>query len=186
MAFTRAFARMAALFSTLESAGCATAGELAGLPDELAVGELEGPRDALDAVPPGSLDAGSEALPVAELLSMLRRTTSNSKSLTYTTLELPGFAFESWVTCEAAVLAAFSIGTGLAMGATKRNSGTRRKYFMGLPRSDHDWAVWGKPLCLMIEDEKKEQLTKRNFILARQSQSIHFKAWVGSLVVRSN
>src|ERR1700730_3084516 len=174
MAFTSAFARMAALFSALESAGCATAGELAGLPDELAVGELE-VRGALDVVPPGSLDAGSEAAPVAELLSMPRRTTSNSKSLTYTILELPGFAFASCGTCGATgVPAALSLGTSLAMEANKKNSGNSRKYIMGLPRRAHDWAVWAKPLRLMIEDEKKEQLTMRNSTLGAPIAMIHF------------
>src|SRR6266403_6414376 len=146
MAFTRAFALTAGLSSAPESAGGAIAGELEGLLVGPVVGELVGARGALDGAPPGSPDAGFDALADGEFLSVLRRTTSSSKSFTYTTWELPGYAFVPCVTRRAKeVSSALPLGAGMAMEANKRSSRTRRKDFMGLPRSAKGWADWGKP-----------------------------------------
>ena len=146
MAFTRAFALTAGLSSAPESAGGAIAGELEGLLVGPVAGELEGARGALDAALPGSPDAGFDALADGEFLSVLRRTTSSSKSFRYTTLELPGSAFVPCVARRVTeVSAALPLGTGMAMEANKRNSGIRRKNFMGLPRNAKGWADWGKP-----------------------------------------
>src|SRR6267378_3860590 len=158
MAFTRAFALTAGLFSALDSAGDAIAGELEGLSVGPVAGELEGTRGTLDAAPPGSPDAGFDALPDGEFLSALRRTTSRSKSFTYTTLELPGSAFVPCVARRVTeVSAALPLRTGMAMEANKRNSGIRRKNFIGLPRSANGSADWVSPTSMMIEDCKKER-----------------------------
>jgi hypothetical protein len=126
--------------SVWESAGRADAGEREGLPAEPVDVELEGARGAFGLTPDDSPDAASGVVAIGEFLSVLRGTTSSSKSFTYTTLDLAEDAFESCVTRDGrAVFGALGLGLAWARKANKKNSGIKRNNFIDLPRRANRW-----------------------------------------------
>jgi len=131
MAVTSAFARPLAVSSVCESAGLRDAGGREVLLDEPVGVELEEARALVGAAREASSGAASAVVPLDEFFSPLRRTTSSSKSLTYTVFDPVAGAFGSCMTCRArATFGTFGLGLASAMEMAVRNSPTRRKIFM--------------------------------------------------------